>query len=41
MGKNVQNQIFTAIESEKSVDEEKWWSSVFREFLTTLMKGFG
>lgn len=41
MGKNVQNQIFIATESEKSVGEEKWWGFIFREFLTALMKGFG
>lgn len=40
MGKNAQNQIFIAIESEKSVGEEKWWGFIFREFLTTLMKAF-
>lgn len=39
MGKNFQNQIFIAIESEKSFEEK--WCSIFREFLTTLMKGFG
>lgn len=41
MGKNVQNQIFIAIESEKSVGEEKWWGFVFRVFLTALMEAFG
>lgn len=41
MGKNVQNQISIAIESEKSIWEEKWWGFIFRVFLRTLMKAFG
>lgn len=41
MAKNVQNQIFIAIESEKSIELEKWWGFIFRVFLTALMEAFG